>query len=79
MPETKGISLERMDKLFGEVDAVAAGEEETAADKIEAMTYSTGTAGHVEHSNAPATALNDEGTAQEGLRQRQGEEGEKKV
>lgn len=29
-----------MDKLFGEVDAVAAGEEETSADKIEAITYS---------------------------------------
>jgi hypothetical protein len=28
-----------MDKLFGEVDAVAAGEEQTSADKIEAMTY----------------------------------------
>ncbi|KAF2149126.1 MFS sugar transporter-like protein [Myriangium duriaei CBS 260.36] len=27
LPETKGISLERMDKLFGQVDAVDAGEE----------------------------------------------------
>lgn len=26
LPETKGISLERMDKIFGEVDAVTAGE-----------------------------------------------------
>jgi hypothetical protein len=33
-----------MDKLFGEVDAVAAGEEQTSADKIEAMTYSGGQA-----------------------------------
>jgi len=33
----------RMDKLFGEVDVVAAGEEETQAEKIEAMTYSGGT------------------------------------
>jgi hypothetical protein len=28
-----------MDKLFGQVDAVAAGEEEASVDKIEAMTY----------------------------------------
>ena len=28
LPETKGISLERMDKIFGQVDAVAAGEQE---------------------------------------------------
>lgn len=27
LPETKGVSLERMDRIFGEVDAVAAGEE----------------------------------------------------
>jgi len=78
LPETKGISLERMDKLFGEVDAVAAGEEETAADKIEAMTYS-GTTGHVEHANMPTTTLNDEGTPQEGVRQRREEDGEKKI
>lgn len=38
--ETKGISLERMDRLFGEVDAVSAGEEQTSAEKIEAITYS---------------------------------------
>lgn len=50
LPETKGISLERMDKLFGEVDAVAAGEEETSADKIEAMTYS-GNAVQIEHAH----------------------------
>jgi hypothetical protein len=31
-----------MDKLFGEVDAVAAGEESTSAEKIEAITYSGG-------------------------------------
>lgn len=42
LPETKGISLERMDKLFGEVDAVAAGEESTSAEKMEAITYSGG-------------------------------------
>jgi hypothetical protein len=40
LPETKGISLERMDKLFGGVDNVAAGEEEGAADKAEALAYS---------------------------------------
>lgn len=27
LPETKGISLERMDAIFGEVDAVEAGEQ----------------------------------------------------
>lgn len=31
LPETKGISLERMDKIFGEVDAVAEGEKEVKA------------------------------------------------
>jgi hypothetical protein len=34
LPETKGISLERMDKLFGEVDAVVAGEAATQAGKL---------------------------------------------
>jgi len=42
LPETKGISLERMDKLFGELDAVDEGEKETSANKIEAITYSGG-------------------------------------
>lgn len=44
LPETKGVSLERMDKIFGGVDAVAAGEEEGNTDKIEVMAYS-----HAEH------------------------------
>lgn len=44
LPETKGISLERMDKLFGEVDAVAAGEEQSSAKKLEKLA-----AGEVEH------------------------------
>jgi MFS family permease len=44
LPETKGISLERMDRIFGEVDNVAAGEEEGGAEKTEAMAYS-----HQEH------------------------------
>ncbi|KAK2731465.1 hypothetical protein FQN55_004664 [Onygenales sp. PD_40] len=35
LPETKGISLERMDKIFGEVDNVEAGERETDAEKVE--------------------------------------------
>lgn len=66
LPETKGISLERMDKLFGEVDAVAAGEESTSAEKIEAITYSGGdikTAAavttHIE-GHTPATDRKDE-------------------
>ena len=33
LPETKGISLERMDAIFGEVDYVTAGENETLATK----------------------------------------------
>jgi hypothetical protein len=28
LPETKGVSLERMDRLFGEIDFVDAGEQE---------------------------------------------------
>ncbi|KAM0817223.1 putative MFS sugar transporter-like protein [Seiridium cardinale] len=43
LPETKGISLERMDAIFGEVDAVEAGESE-GAEKVEAIAYS-----HAEH------------------------------
>ncbi|KAK6079560.1 ascus development protein [Seiridium cupressi] len=43
LPETKGISLERMDTIFGEVDAVEAGESE-GAEKVEAIAYS-----HAEH------------------------------
>jgi hypothetical protein len=35
LPETKGISLERMDKIFGEVDYVEAGEQQTNVEKIE--------------------------------------------
>jgi hypothetical protein len=36
-----------MDKLFGELDYVDAGEHETAADEIEAKTY--GNTAHVEY------------------------------
>jgi len=41
LPETKGISLERMEKIFGQLDFVELGENETLADKIEASAYST--------------------------------------
>lgn len=40
LPETKSISLERMDKIFGEVDAVEAGEDAGDGEKVEAMVYS---------------------------------------
>lgn len=40
LPETKGISLERMDKLFGEVDYVEAGEHEEETGKVEERTFS---------------------------------------
>jgi hypothetical protein len=40
LPETKGISLERMEKIFGEVNFVEAGERETTEEKIEAIVYS---------------------------------------
>jgi hypothetical protein len=40
--ETKGISLERMDKLFGGVDAVQAGEDELSAEKLESIIYRAG-------------------------------------
>lgn len=36
LPETKGISLERMDRIFGQVDAVEAGERERSASLAEA-------------------------------------------
>lgn len=48
MPETKGISLERMDKIFGEVDAVEVGEHATGAEKIEVEVYS-----HVDRKDDP--------------------------
>lgn len=37
LPETKGISLERMDTIFGGPDNVAAGESEGTSEKREAM------------------------------------------
>jgi len=40
LPETKGITLERMEKIFGQIDYVEAGERETQAEKIEAITVS---------------------------------------
>lgn len=55
LPETKGISLERMDKLFGEVDFVEAGEREEQTTKAEAQAvHETEEKGmvstHIEHS-----------------------------
>ena len=41
LPETKGISLERMDKIFGEVDYVEAGERGTGTEVIELDAYSS--------------------------------------
>lgn len=40
LPETKGISLERMDAIFGQIDAVAAGEsqESKAVEAVEGQT-----------------------------------------
>jgi hypothetical protein len=35
----RGISLECVDQLFDEVDAVAAGEEQTFADKVESVSW----------------------------------------
>lgn len=39
LPETKGVSLERMDALFGEVDAVQAGEQELGTKAYEMEAY----------------------------------------
>lgn len=39
LPETKSVSLERMDKLFGEIDFVVAGEQETDMQITEAIAY----------------------------------------
>jgi hypothetical protein len=39
LPETKGVSLERMDVLFGEVDAVQAGEQELGTKAYEMDAY----------------------------------------
>lgn len=54
LPETKGVSLERIDTIFGEIDAVEAGEEANR-DKLE-MEYvtqevdlGTGTNGEKKH------------------------------
>lgn len=48
LPETKGISLERMDKIFGQVDYVEAGEEQAAVGKVEAMARADGDGEEVE-------------------------------
>jgi hypothetical protein len=41
LPETKGVSLERMDKLFGEIDYVAAREAETGTELKESTAYTS--------------------------------------
>ena len=50
LPETKGISLERMDAIFGQVDAVAAGEsqEAKAVDAIQGDTVHRSSLGDAE-------------------------------
>lgn len=50
LPETKGISLERMDAIFGQIDAVAAGEveESKAVEAIEGQTGQRSSMGDVE-------------------------------
>jgi hypothetical protein len=35
LPETKGISLERMDKIFGQIDAVEGGEQQESKAIVE--------------------------------------------
>jgi len=70
LPETKGISLERMEKIFGEVDYVELGENETLADKIEATAYSTahahGLGGAGTHTTAEGENIrNEEGITEE--------------
>lgn len=37
LPETKGVSLERMEKIFGGIDHVEAGEREGDSEKREAL------------------------------------------
>lgn len=56
LPETKGISLERMDKIFGQVDAVEAGEEEDpkAVAVVEGGTAARSGSGDVEKASTPA-------------------------
>ncbi|KAJ5808910.1 hypothetical protein N7474_010179 [Penicillium riverlandense] len=53
LPETKGISLERMEKIFGELDFVEAGEHESDTEKREALALVTegekAPAAHVEN------------------------------
>ncbi|KAJ5160618.1 uncharacterized protein N7482_007622 [Penicillium canariense] len=53
LPETKGVSLERMDKIFGGIDFVEAGEIEGGSEKREAMAMVT------EESKAPTAHVED--------------------
>lgn len=50
LPETKGISLERMDKLFGQVDAVEAGEREAGVESQKLEGQALGDAASDNHS-----------------------------
>lgn len=45
LPETKGVSLERMDALFGEIDYVDAREAEVNNEVLETIAYSSARAG----------------------------------
>ncbi|KAJ5936967.1 hypothetical protein N7466_003417 [Penicillium verhagenii] len=56
LPETKGVSLERMEKIFGGVDYVEAGECEGGSEKIEARALGT------ENINEKAPTTHIEGT-----------------
>lgn len=49
LPETKGVSLERMDKIFGEIDAVVAGEETVGEKAFHAREVEVGHEEHAAH------------------------------
>ncbi|KAL9622908.1 MAG: hypothetical protein Q9160_002834 [Pyrenula sp. 1 TL-2023] len=70
LPETKGISLERMDKLFGQVDAVEAGENEASAASQKLEGKALGDAVSDDHSQ--------EGDAEKSIEAQQVEVAEKK-
>jgi hypothetical protein len=62
LPETRGVSLERMDVLFGEVDAVDAGEREVgvAAKRVERLAFGGGVDGGSEGSGEGEKGLGSE-------------------
>lgn len=67
LPETKGVSLERMDRLFGEIDYVEAGEREPDAGKVEEVTYrlARSSAGHGSVTVSPTASGTTSGTTSE--------------